>query len=56
MVCIAAFIILALAGIIVAFVSIFRPKIGKRYLKILKKSWGCFGKRVTLQKCETGFG
>ena len=56
MVCIAAFIILALAGIIVAFVSIFRPKIGKRYLKILKKSWSCFGKRVTLQKCETGFG
>jgi hypothetical protein len=56
MVCIAAFIILLIVGIFVAFISIFKPKVGKRYLKTLKKSWGCFGKRVTLQKCETGFG
>ena len=56
MVCIAAFIILIIVGIFVAFISIFNPKVGKRYLKILKKSWGCVGKRVTLQKCETGFG
>ncbi len=56
MTCIAAFIILAIAGIFVAFISIFKPKVGKRYLKMLKKSWGCFGKRITLQKCETGFG
>ncbi len=56
MVCIAAFIILIIVGIFVAFISIFKPKVGKRYLKILKKSWGCVGKRVTLQKCETGFG
>ncbi len=56
MVCIAAFIILIIVGFFVAFISIFKPKIGKRYLKILKKSWGCVGKRVTLQKCETGFG
>ena len=56
MVCIAAFIILAIIGIFVAFISIFKPKVGKRYLKTLKKSWGCVGKRVTLQKCETGFG
>ena len=56
MVCIAAFIILLIVGIFVAVISIFRPKVGKRYLKILKKSWSCFGKRVTLQKCETGFG
>lgn len=56
MVCIAAFIILIIVGIFVAFISIFKPKIGKRYLKILKKSWGCVGKRMTLQKCETGFG
>ena len=56
MTCIAAFIILAIAGIFVAIISIFKPKVGKRYLKMLKKSWGCFGKRITLQKCETGFG
>lgn len=56
MVCIAAFIILAIVGIFVAFISIFKPKVGKQYLKTLKKSWGCVGKRVTLQKCETGFG
>ena len=56
MTCIAAFIILAIAGIFVAFISIFKPKVGKRYLKMLKKSWVCFGKRITLQKCETGFG
>ena len=55
MVCIAAFIILAILGIFVAAISIFKPKIGKAYLKALKKSWGCLGKKVRLQKCETGF-
>ena len=55
MVCIAAFIILALIGVFVAFVSIFKPKIGKAYLKALKKAWGCLWKKVRLQKCETGF-
>ena len=55
MVCIAAFIILALIGIFVAGISIFKPKIGKAYLKALKKAWGCLWKKVRLQKCETGF-
>ncbi len=55
MVCIAAFIILALIGIFVAIISIFKPKIGKSYLKALKKAWGCLWKKVRLQKCETGF-
>lgn len=55
MVCIAAFIILALVGVFVAFISIFKPKIGKAYLKALKKAWGCLWKKVRLQKCETGF-
>ena len=55
MVCIAAFIILALFGIFVAIVSIFKPKVGKAYLKIFKKAWGCLWKKVRLQKCETGF-
>ena len=55
MVCIAAFIILALIGIFVALISIFKPKIGKAYFKALKKAWGCLWKKVRLQKCETGF-
>ena len=55
MVCIAAFIILALIGVFVALISIFKPKIGKAYLKSLKKAWGCLWKKVRLQKCETGF-
>ena len=55
MVCIAAFIILAVIGVFVAVISIFKPKVGKSYLKMLKKSWGCLWKKVRLQKCETGF-
>lgn len=55
MVCIAAFIILSLIGIFVAFLSIFQPTIGKRYWKIFQKSWACISKKVRLQKCETGF-
>lgn len=55
MVCIAAFIILALIGVFVAIVSIFKPKVGKSYWKMFKKAWGCLWKKVRLQKCETGF-
>lgn len=44
MVCVAAFIILVV-------LSIFSAK----YRKPLKKAWGCVGKKVTLQKCETNF-
>lgn len=55
MVCIAAFIILCLIGIFVAFLSIFRRDIGKKYWAVFKKAWGCVGKKVTLQKCETNF-
>ena len=55
MVCIAAFIILALIGVFVAIVSIFKPKVGKAYWKLFKKAWGCLWKKVRLQKCETGF-
>ncbi|MBQ3280378.1 hypothetical protein IJG92_01850 [Candidatus Saccharibacteria bacterium] len=55
MVCIAAFIILALIGLFVGIVSIFKPKVGKSYLKMFKKAWGCLWKKVRLQKCETGF-
>lgn len=55
MVCIAAFIILCLVGIFVAFLSIFRRDIGKKYWAIFKKAWGCVGKKIRLQKCETNF-
>jgi len=55
MVCIAAFIILCLVGVFVAFLSIFRRDIGKKYWAVFKKSWGCVGKKVRLQKCETNF-
>ena len=55
MVCIAAFIILALIGGFVAVISIFKPTVGKNYLKLFKKAWGCLWKKVRLQKCETGF-
>ncbi len=55
MVCIAAFIILAIIGVFVAAISIFKPKVGKAYMKAMKKAWGCLWKKVRLQKCETGF-
>ena len=55
MVCIAAFIILALIGGFVAIISIFKPQVGKSYWKMFKKAWGCLWKKVRLQKCETGF-
>ena len=55
MVCIAAFIILALISIIVGFLSLFKPSIGKEWWKLFKKAWYCFGKKVRLQKCDTNF-
>lgn len=55
MVCIAAFIILCLVGVFVAFLSIFRRDIGKKYWAVFKKAWGCVGKKIRLQKCETNF-
>ncbi len=55
MVCIASFIILALVGVFVAILSIFKPTLWKSYTKALKKAWGCLWKKVRLQKCETGF-
>ena len=55
MVCIAAFIILALISIFVGFLSIFKPSIGKKWWKLFKKAWYCFGKKVRLQKCDTNF-
>lgn len=55
MVCVAAFIILCLMGIVVAFISIFKKEVGRKYLAIFKKSWHCVFKKVRLQKCDTNF-
>lgn len=55
MVCVAAFIVLCLVGVFVAFLSIFKRDIGRKYWAVFKKSWACVGKKVRLQKCETGF-
>jgi hypothetical protein len=55
MVCVAAFIILCLVGIVVAFLSIFKKEIGKKYLAVFKKAWHCVFKKVRLQKCDTNF-
>ncbi len=55
MVCIAAFIILCLMSVVVAFLSIFRRDIGRKWWKVFQKAWGCVWKKVRLQKCETNF-
>jgi len=55
MVCIAAFIILGLIGIFVAIISIFKRDFGRAYWKAMKKAWGCVGKKIRLQKCDTNF-
>ena len=55
MVCIAAFIILAIISIFVAVISIFKPKVGKAWWKVFKKAWHCVFKKVRLQKCDTNF-
>lgn len=55
MVCVASFIILCLLSVFVGILSIFRRDIGKRYWKTFKKAWGCVGKKITFQKCDTSF-
>ena len=55
MVCIAAFIILIIVGVFVAFLSIFKRDLGRKYLKVLKKSWHCFTRHITFRKCDTSF-
>ena len=55
MVCIAAFIVLGVIGIFVAIISIFKRDFGRAYWKAMKKAWGCVGKKIRLQKCDTNF-
>jgi hypothetical protein len=42
-------------SIFVAILSIFRRDIGRKYWATFKKAWGCVGRRLTFQKCETSF-
>ena len=55
MVCIAAFIILALLSVFVGFLSLFNKTLGKKYWVTFKKAWHCVFKKVRLQKCDTNF-
>lgn len=55
MVCIAAFIILCLISVFVAFLSLFRRDIGRRYWVVFRKSWHCLFQKVRLKKCDTNF-
>ncbi|MCL2002181.1 hypothetical protein FWG76_02125 [Candidatus Saccharibacteria bacterium] len=55
MVCIAAFIVLALMSVFVGILAIFKRDIGHKYWGTFKKAWGCVWKKVRLQKCETNF-
>ena len=55
MVCIAAFIILALLSVFVGFLSLFNKVLGKKYWATFKKAWHCVFKKVRLQKCDTNF-
>lgn len=42
-------------SVFVGILAIFRRDIGAKYWGTFKKAWGCVGKKVTLQKCETNF-
>ena len=54
MVCIAAFIILAIIGVFVAIISIFKPKVGKAYWKMFKKRGGAYGRRCNSKSARLG--
>ncbi|MCL2038729.1 hypothetical protein FWG86_02415 [Candidatus Saccharibacteria bacterium] len=55
MVCIAAFIVLAIMSVFVGILAIFKRDIGRKYWSTFKKAWSCVWKKVRLQKCETNF-
>jgi hypothetical protein len=55
MVCIAAFIILALAALSLPVVRLFNKPAADKIWALLKKAWYCVGRRVTLRKCDSNF-
>ena len=55
MVCIAAFIVLAVLSLSLPIVRIFNKKKADSIWKNLKAAWGCVGRRVTFRPCDTSF-
>lgn len=55
MICIAAFIILALCLLTVPIIRIFNKKLANNIVSLFKKSMHCFSRRVILRKCDTSF-
>lgn len=55
MVCIAAFIILAICVLTVPIIRLFNKKLVKDIMSLFKKSTHCFTRRVTLRTCDTSF-
>lgn len=55
MVCIAAFIILALLSLSLPVVRLFNRSLADSIWKNLKAAWGCVGRRITFRPCDTSF-
>lgn len=55
MICIAAFIVLALLSLSLPVLRLFNKKLADSIWKNLKAAWGCVGRRVTLRPCDTSF-
>lgn len=55
MVCIAAFIILAIVILFLPIVRLFDKDLANKIWLMFKSATECVGKRVTFQKCEVGF-
>lgn len=55
MICIAAFIILAIMVLTVPIIRLFNKKLANNIIGLFKKSTHCFTRRVTLRKCDTSF-
>jgi len=52
MVCIAAFIVLGVIVLFLPILRIFNKELSNKIWKMFKFAAGCFGRRVTFQKCE----
>jgi len=55
MICIAAFIILAILVLTVPVVRLFSYKIADKIWSMFKLAWHCVGRRVTFRKCDNSF-
>ena len=55
MVCIAAFIILAICVLSIPVIRIFNKNLANKIWKLFRESMGCVGKRVTFRKCDSTF-